>query len=364
MTSCWVPGADDSPYNVHNLPYGVFSTADEPYPRIGVRIADQILDLHKAVLAGDCQTCATCTAMRDPALNRLLSLGREAWSQVRGQVRQALTEPSLQEGASEWLTPLAEAQMHAPLLVTDFVDFTGQAADARRWQPRASVGRAGTVMPSGMDVVRPSGHRVGAGGEIVFGPTVALDIEAEVGFIVGGETEPGRPVPPDAFEDHVFGAVLLNDWTARDFAQLEGDGLGPFASKSFATSMSAWVTPLEALSAARTAAPQQGAETPAYLKESDRYGFDLRLKIAVNGVAVAGADFGDAYWTPAQQLAQLTAGGAMLRPGLLFGSGEAACPQWRLTDGDTVTISATAPGPRGTTLALGEVETRVAPSIG
>lgn len=359
----WVPGADQSPYNVHNLPYGVFSTADEPTPRIGVRIADQILDLHKAVLAGDCQTCASCTALRDPALNRLLSLGRDVWTQVRSQVQQALTEPSLQEAAGHWLTPLDEARMHAPLLVTDFVDFTSRATDIRR-QPRGSNGRASTVIPSGMDLVRPSGHRRDEHGAVVFGPTDALDIEAEVGFIVGSESELGRPVTPEAFDQYVFGAVLLNDWTARDFAPLETDAHGPFTSKSFATSMSAWITPVDALGPARTAAPVQDTALPAYLKEPDRYGYDLRLSIEVNGVSVAGANFGSSYWTPAQQLAQLTANGSVLRPGMLFGCGEAAAPPWRLQNGDTVKITATAPGPRGTTIALGEVETRVAPSIG
>ncbi|GAB3656957.1 fumarylacetoacetase [Glycomyces tarimensis] len=359
----WVPGADESPYNIHNLPYGVFSTPEEPQPRIGVRIADQVLDLHKAVLAGDCQACGSCTALRDPALNRLLTLGREAWTQVRTQVQQALTEPSLEDAASQWLTPVSEVQMHAPLLVTDFVDFTTRASGAH-WQPRGSNGRASTVMPSGMEVVRPYGHRRGETGEIVFGPTGALDIEAEVGFIVGSESEIGRPVSADAFDEFVFGAVLLNDWTARDFAELETDALGPFASKSFATSMSAWITPIDALGAARTAAPAQDPNVPSCLKESDRYGFDLRLSIEVNGVAVAGADFGDSYWTPAQQLAQLTANGSVLRAGMLFGSGEASSPPWQLENGDLVKISATAPGPRGTTIALGEVETRVVPSIG
>ncbi|THV40112.1 fumarylacetoacetate hydrolase family protein [Glycomyces buryatensis] len=364
MTTCWVPGAEESLYNIHNLPYGIFSTSDEPLPRIGVRIADQILDMHKAVLSGDCQTCANCVALRDPALNRLLTLGRESWKQVRSQVQEALTEPSLEDIASRWLTPVTEAQMHSPLLVTDFVDFTTNAPDALRWHPRASNGRASTIIPSGMDLVRPSGHRREGAHGAVFAPTNALDIEAEVGFIVGGESEFGRPVAPDAFEDHVFGAVLLNDWTARDFAELEPAALGPFNSKSFATSMSAWVTPLEALNAARTAAPQPDPDMASYLKESDRYGFDLRLNIEVNGVAVSTANFGESYWTPAQQLAQLTAGGALLRSGLLFGAGESASPQWQLQNGDVVKVTATAPGPRGTTIALGEVESRVIPSIG
>jgi fumarylacetoacetase len=363
VTTCWVPGADASPFNIHNLPFGVFSTAHETLPRIGVRIGDQILDMHKAVLSGDCQTCATCTALRDPALNRLLSLGRQAWRQVRAQAQEALTETSIQEIASTWLTPLSNAIMHAPLLVTDYVDFTMRTPNAAWLFPRASNGRASTLIPSGMDLVRPTGHRRGEDGRPVFGPTRALDIEAEVGFLIGGESPMGQPVSPDAFEDYVFGAVLLNDWTARDFAELETDGLGPLASKSFATSMSAWVTPIEALNASRTAAPEPHFDMASYLKESDRYGFDLRLNIEVNGVAVAGADFAESYWTPAQQLAQLTAGGAILRAGLLYGSGEAATGQFRLQNGDTVKVTATAPGPRGTTIALGDVETRILPSI-
>lgn len=358
----WVPGAEESPYNVHNLPYGVFSTAEEPLPRIGVRIADQVLDLRKAVLTGDCKTCPSCTALRDPALNRLLSLGRDVWSRVRAQIQELFTDPAVEESAHRWLTPVDQVRMHAPLLVTDFVDFTLRAPDARRLQPRGTNGRASTVIPSGMPLVRPSGHRRDDLGGIAFGPSRALDIEAEVGFIIGAESELGRPVTPDAFDQYVFGAVLLNDWTARDFAELEAESLGSFASKSFATSMSAWVTPIEALGAARTAAPVQESDVPSYLKESDRYGFDLRLGIEVNGVSVAGADFGASYWTPAQQLAQLTADGAVLRSGMLFGSGEAASPPWRLDDGDAVTITATAPGPRGTSIALGEVATRIIPA--
>jgi fumarylacetoacetase len=127
--------------------------------------------------------------------------------------------------------------------------------------------------------------------------------------------------------------------------------------------MSAWVTPIDALNASRTTAPTPHIDIAPYLKESDRYGFDLRLNIELNGVGVAGADFAESYWTPAQQLAQLTAGGSLLRPGLLYGSGEAATGQFQLQNGDTVKVTATAPGPRGTRIALGEVETRILPSV-
>jgi fumarylacetoacetase len=402
----WVPGAADSPYNIHNLPFGVFSTADVPTPRIGVRIGDYVLDMHKAVLSGDCQTCASCTALRDPALNRFLSLGRPTWQEVRLQVQQAVTEPSLQDAARGWLTPLAEARMHAPLLVTDFVDFNTSEAHAAnmgrilrpgteplpaswRFHPQAQHGRASTVIPSGMELVRPSGNRREPGGDVSFGPTRSLDLEAEVGFIVGSESELGRPLSPDTFEEHVFGVVLVNDWTARDFAAFESDPLGPFTATSFATSMSAWVTPLEALGAARTAAPTQDVHAPSYLKESDRFGYDVQLAVEVNGQVLSRPRLGGAYWTPAQLLAQLTANGAVLRPGMLFGSGavsgttrEQAGTLMEMTwggeapvavggqrrvfveDGDLVRITATAPGPRGTTIALGEVATRVTGAIG
>lgn len=214
-----------------------------------------------------------------------------------------------------------------------------------------------------------------------------LDIEAEVGFVVGTSSEQGHPVTLTDFREHVFGLSLLNDWSARDIQAWEYVPLGPFLGKSFATSVSAWVTPLEALDAARTAPPARDFPLLPYLddaEEDEPGGYDLRLSVAINGHVVAEPPFSTMYWTAAQQLAQMTVNGASLRTGDLYGSGtiSGAEPAQRgslleltwngrdplelpegkrtfLEDGDTVTLTAWAPGPDGTRVGLGEVTGRI-----
>lgn len=237
-------------------------------------------------------------------------------------------------------------------------------------------------------MVRPSGQRKGpADAEPVFGPSVRLDIETEVGFVVGAPSPMGRPVPLSAFEDHVFGLSLLNDWSARDIQGWENVPLGPFLGKSFATSVSAWVTPLEALDAARVAPPARTHRLLPYLDDADEEvpgGFDLRITVSLNGQVLAEPPFAGMYWTAAQQLAHMTVNGASLRTGDLYGSGTVSGPEraqrgslielsWNgtepielaegvrtfLEDGDEVTLTAWAPGPDGVRVGLGEVTGRV-----
>ncbi|PRH76675.1 hypothetical protein C6N75_24315, partial [Streptomyces solincola] len=224
----------------------------------------------------------------------------------------------------------------------------------------------------------------------VFGPSVKLDIEAEVGFLVGAPSALGTPVELADFRDHVFGLFLLNDWSARDLQAWEYVPLGPFLGKSFATSVSAWVTPLEALDAARTAPPTRDFPLLPYLDDSTEEepgGFDLHITVAVNGETVAEPPFSTMYWTAAQQLAHMTVNGASLRTGDVFGSGTVSGPEphqrgslleltWNgqepvelttgkrafLEDGDEVTLTAWAPGPDGVRVALGEVTGLIAPT--
>jgi fumarylacetoacetase len=218
----------------------------------------------------------------------------------------------------------------------------------------------------------------------VFGPTQRLDIEAEVGFVVGAGSTLGTPVPVTDFAEHVFGLVLVNDWSARDLQAWEYQPLGPFLGKSFATSVSAWVVPLEALAAARVAAPVQEPAVLPYLAD-DRTGYDIRIEVVWNGSVVSRPPFGQLYWTPAQQLAHLTVNGASVRPGDLYASGTVSGRErsevgsfieltWGgaepvklddgrvrtfLEDGDTVTLTATAPGPDGAVIGFGEVVGRI-----
>jgi fumarylacetoacetase len=252
-------------------------------------------------------------------------------------------------------------------------------------------GRAGTVVVSGTDIVRPCGQRRPPDADApVFGPTRRLDIEAEVGFVVGVPSRLGVPLSTGDFLDHVFGVVLVNDWSARDLQAWEYQPLGPFLGKSFATSVSPWVVPLDALAAARVPAPVQDPPVLPYLVESERYGYDLRLEVRWNGTLVSRPPFGGLYWTPAQQLAHLTANGACVRTGDLYASGTVSgrrrdeCgsfmeltwggtepvrladgrPSTFLEDGDTVTITATAPGADAAVVGFGEVTGRVVPAPG
>jgi fumarylacetoacetase len=247
------------------------------------------------------------------------------------------------------------------------------------------------VVVSGTEIVRPRGQRKPPDADApVFGPTQRLDIEAEVGFVVGLPSGLGRPLSTVDFADHVFGVVLVNDWSARDIQAWEYQPLGPFLGKSFATSISPWVVPLDALAAARVPAPPQDPPVLPYLAEEPRLGYDIRLEVRWNGTVVSRPPFAGMYWTPAQMLAHLTANGASVRTGDLFasgtvsGPGRAECgsfielthggaepavladgrPRSFLEDGDTVTITATASGADATVVGFGEVTGRIAPARG
>jgi fumarylacetoacetase len=318
-----------------------------------------------------------------------------------------VTVPAHQETIAGFFHPLSSVALHLPFEVADYVDFYASENHARNvgrifrpdaadsltpnWKhlPIGYHGRAGTVVVSGTDVVRPSGQRKAPSDAVpVFGPSVRLDIEAEVGFVVGVPSELGQPVGLADFREHVFGLCLLNDWSARDVQAWEYVPLGPFLGKSFATSVSAWITPLDALEEARVAPPERTHELLPYLddtvSDAEPGGYDLRISVAINGHVVSEPPFSTMYWTAAQQLAHMTVNGASLRTGDLYGSGTVSGPSadergslleltWNgrdalelpdgkrtfLEDGDVVTMSAWAPGPDGVRVGLGEVTGRV-----
>ncbi|MCX4583544.1 fumarylacetoacetase [Streptomyces sp. NBC_01481] len=400
--------AEGDPFGPHNLPYGVFSTADEPgRRRLGVRIGGHVLD---AGAAAHTLGSPYAALLAQPSLNPLLAAGRTAWRDVRRALTAWVTVPAHRADIEPLLHPLDSVTLHLPYEVADYVDFYASEHHATNvgkifrpdgdaltpnWKhlPIGYHGRAGTVVVSGTDVVRPSGQRkTPADAAPVFGPSVKLDIEAEVGFLVGTPTELGTPMPLGDFREHVFGLSLLNDWSARDIQAWEYVPLGPFLGKSFATSVSAWVTPLEALDAARTAPPARDFDLLPYLDDSgedEPGGFDVRITVAINGHVISEPPFATMYWTAAQQLAHMTVNGASLRTGDLFGSGTVSGPEvhmrgslleltWNgrdilelpegkrtfLEDGDVVTMTAWAPGPDGTRVGLGEVTGRIVPSTG
>jgi fumarylacetoacetase len=387
----------------------VFTTADAPgRRRIGVAIGEYVLDAGAAAQAAGADD-ELAGLLAAPALNPLLAAGRTVWTAVRAALTAWLTDPAHRAAVEPCLVPLAEAALHLPFEVGDYVDFYASehhAANLGRlfrpgsepltpnWKhmPIGYHGRSGTVVVSGTPVVRPRGQRK-APDEAVpgFGPSRRLDIEAEVGFVVGAPTTLGTPVPLADFAEHVFGVCLVNDWSARDIQAWEYVPLGPFLGKSFATSVAPWIVPLDALAQARTAPPARDTEPLPYLDDragDDPWALAIELEIRLNGTAVSHPPFAAMYWTAAQQLAHMTVNGASVRAGDLFASGTVSGPEqgtegalieltWNgerpvklsdgstrsfLEDGDEVVITATAPGPDGTRIGFGEVAGRVLPA--
>ncbi|MCI2423116.1 fumarylacetoacetase [Saccharopolyspora sp. K220] len=389
MTAIDIP--EDSLFGLANLPYGVFSEPGTA-PRVGVRVGESVVDL--AAAFGD-------EVFAQPTLNPFMAQGYDRWVQVRRQV----TELVSGEVPDAAVHPVAEVTMHLPIDVADYVDFYASEHHAsnlgRLFRPNAPPlqpnwkhlpvgyhGRSGTVVVSGTDIVRPSGQRRAPGEDVpTFGPCRRLDIEAELGFIVGTGSERGTRVPVADFATRVFGAVLVNDWSARDIQAWEYVPLGPFLGKSFATSISPWVVPLLALGPARVPTPVQDPQPLPYLRECEPWGLDVDLAVFWNGQQVARPPYREMYWSPAQLLAHLTANGATCRTGDLYASGTISGPakhergafieltwggeepvrigdEYRtfLLDGDEVTITATAPGPNGTRIGFGEVTGRIRPA--
>jgi fumarylacetoacetase len=302
--------------------YGVFSTRGTA-PRIGWRQADEVIDLSGL---GD--------VYARPSLNALLALGPDAWAESLAQAR-AHAGPRV---------ALADATMHLPFEVADYVDFYSSLEHATnlgrlfrpdaepllpnwRWLPVGYHGRAGTVVVSGTEVRRPSGQvKLLDADAPVYGPTRRLDFELELGFVVGVPSTPGEPVPAERFAEHVFGVVLVNDWSARDIQAWEYVPLGPFLGKSFQTSVSAWVTPLALLEERRVEAPRQDPPPLPYLATGRNWAFDIDLEVELNGEVISRGNARTLYWTMPQQLAHATSNGASLRTGDLMASGTISGP--------------------------------------
>ncbi|MFD6352475.1 fumarylacetoacetase [Nocardia tengchongensis] len=378
----------DSGFGLEHLPYGVFRPLGGP-PRVGARLGDSVIDL--AVALDD-------PMFAQPTLNAFMTQGPRCWREIRERVRD-VAEAELPAGA---VYPLRAVRLDLPIQVGDYVDFYASLDHATalgrmlrpdgepllpNWRhlPVGYHGRAGTVVVSGTDVIRPYGQRRSDSGAPDFGPTRRLDIEAELGFVVGVGSALGKPIGTGEFAEHVFGVALVNDWSARDIQAWEGQPLGPFLGKSFATSLSAWVTPLDALSQARIPLPPQHPEPLPYLRDAAGWGLDIAVRVAWNGQLVSTPPYRRMYWSPAQMLAHLTVNGASTRTGDLFASGTISGADrgergslmemtWGgaeplevngvqrtfLQDGDEMVITATAPAVGGGRLELGEVRGRIA----
>jgi len=377
----------DAPFGPQTLPYGVLPEG------IAVRVGDRALPLRP--IADHFGRLADLVSA--PTLNPLLAAGHTAWSELRARLFELVTATSAPRGA----VLVSPAGAVLPFEVADYVDFYSSRHHAENvgrifrpdgepllpnWThiPIGYHGRAGTVVVSGTPVVRPHGQRRSSAGP-VFGPSQRLDIEAEVGFVCGGPV--ASRLSPSQAVDHVFGVALVNDWSARDIQAWEYQPLGPFLGKSFATSIAAWITPLEAFAVARVTPPPLGNDVLPYLAEEQPWGLDVRIEVEWNGEVVSRPPFREMSWTFAQQLAHLSANGATVRPGDLIASGTVSGPSPRergsflelswggkepvvvageerafLEDGDTVRITATAPGENGSLVGLAEVVGTVAPA--
>ncbi len=358
---------DNAPFSRNTLPYGVFRPATEAAARVGVAVGQWVLDLAALEADGvfDGPTLHGRNVFARPALNAFMALGRAAWDETRATLQRLLAERPLSPIVARCLWPLSAAQMQLPAHIGDYTDFYSSREHATNvgamfrpadeallpnWLhlPVAYHGRASSVVVSGTDVRRPWGQTLPPGAATpIFQPSGELDFELEVGFFVGPGNPPGEPIPIAAAADHIFGLVLVNDWSARDIQRWEYRPLGPFLGKNFATSISPWVVPLAALEPFRCPGPPQEPPLLPYLQDHQAWAYDIELTATLQSaamqagglppLALSRTNFRHLYWSMAQQLAHHTANGCALRPGDLLASG---------------TISGPTPDSRGSLLEL------------
>jgi fumarylacetoacetase len=343
---CWVQGADDpgTDFPVQNLPFGVYRKKGTTDVWRGcVAIGDYALDL----AAADAET--------GPTLNVLAAAGRDTWRALRHRLFGLLTDPAQANRMGKFLSRLSDVELGCPIECPNYTDFYTSYYHAFnagslfrpdapltanfKWLPIAYHGRASSIVVSGTDIVRPQGLRVLPGKETPeFGPSVWLDYEVELGLIIGPGNPMSTSIPMDTAEDHIFGVVLLNDWSARDIQAFEYDPLGPFLAKSFATTISPWIVTLDALAPFRMPAFKRfegDPECPAHLSSKantkhGHLGIDVEAWLQPGNAErphqISRASYASSYWTPAQLIAHHTSAGCPLIPGDILGTGTISGP--------------------------------------
>lgn len=420
MKRSFIEVESESHFPIQNLPYGVFSPRSGGAPRIGVAIGDFILDLMVLDDAGhfNMTDVAGKEIFHQPSLNAFMALGRKAWREVRAQIQHLLSEdePTLRDNEAlrdAALLRQSDVELLLPAKIGDYTDFYASKEHATNvgimfrgkenalmpnWThlPVGYHGRASSVVLSGTDVRRPQGQMKPLDATApIFGPCRQLDFELEMGWFIGPGNKMGQPVPVESAEDQIFGLVLVNDWSARDIQSWEYQPLGPFLAKNFATSISPWVVPLDALEPFRVAGPKQETEPLPYLRTTTSGAFDINLEVYLQGEKmkepqrITTSNFRYLYWSMAQQIAHHTVGGCNLRPGDLLASGTISGEEketqgsllelaWRgteplhmnngeqriwLEDGDQLTITGWCQG-EGYRIGFGEVTSRVLQALG
>lgn len=412
LMKSWVASANDAnhPFPLNNLPYGVFSTAGTE-ERCGVAIGDMILDMAAAEEAG-LVTMSEIPVFDVPYWNDLMDMGSEAWAALRARLTELLAEGSAEQSAVEpLLVPMADATLHMPFAVSEYTDFYAGRQHAANmgailrgspdlpanWLhiPIGYNGRASSVVISGTPIHRPNGQRKAPDAEMPsFGPSMRLDIELEMGAIVGTASEFGQPITVDQADDMIFGYVLLNDWSARDIQGWEYQPLGPFQGKAFGTSISPWIVTAAALEDFRAPTPEREKALLPYL-DSTRDGlFDIDLEVlmqpegAETASVVAKTNYNRMYYSAAEQLCHHAIGGCGMNVGDLLGSGTISGPNkgeygslmevsWAgrepftldtgetrsfIEDGDTLTLRGNARG-EGYTIGFGDCTGKILPAV-
>jgi fumarylacetoacetase len=406
--------APDSHFPIQNLPYGIFRPNDGP-ARPGVAIGDLVLDLALLEERGFFRALnlGSQPIFESNSLNPFMRLGRPAWRKTREVLHHLLSRetPTLRDDRSlreRAFHKQAEVTMQLPARIGDYTDFYSSYHHAFnvgtmfrgpenalmpnwKWLPIAYHGRASSIVVSGADVRRPSGQiKPPDAAAPVFSPSRALDFELESAFFIGPPNELGHPVPIAEAVDHIFGLVLMNDWSARDIQTWEYQPLGPFLAKNFCTSISPWIVTLEALEPFKKPLPPQDPEPLAYLCAPNDFTFDIELAVQLQSArmsapqTISRTNFQNLYWSISQQLAHHTVGGCNLQPGDLLASGTISGPSeasrgsmleltWRganplqlpngetrkwLEEGDRLTISGWAEG-EGYRVGFGEVTGRI-----
>lgn len=350
--------AADSDFSIHNLPYGIFSETKDSADnnrRAGVAIGEQVLDL--SVLESEGLLSLTGGPYFDqPTLNAFIDSGRDNWTKARSTIQTLLSSDNvtLRDNAdlqAKALFKQADVTMHLPVQVPGFTDFYSSKEHATNvgtmfrdpknallanWteMPVGYNGRASTVIVSGTDVIRPSGQlKPNPDERPIFSPCKRLDFELETAFVVGRGNNIGQPIAVDEANDHIFGMVLLNDWSARDIQKWEYVPLGPFNAKTFASEVSPWIVTMDALAPFKTACPTQEPKPLAYLNEKDsNNSFDINLSVELlpensdEATVVCETNFKYMYWSMAQQLTHHTITGCKVEIGDMMGSGTISGP--------------------------------------
>jgi fumarylacetoacetase len=407
MLKSFIEVPPDSDFPIQNLPYGVFSTKTNPNPRVGTRLGDWVIDL--AFLDEEKLFGEQFGFFADATLNRFMAAGRETWREIRLRLTDLMGRTS-SPVKNEALVPVNDVQMHLPVVIGDYTDFYASREHATNvgimfrgkenalmpnWLhlPVGYHGRASSVVLSGTDVIRPRGQVKPKDAPPEFIPTRQLDFELEMGFFIGKGNELGEPISIENAREHIFGMVLLNDWSARDIQAWEYQPLGPFLAKNFATSISPWVVTMDALEPFRVQGPRQDPPPLPYLRVDSAAGYDIHLEVTLQTATmdspqtISRSNMKYLYWSVDQMLAHHTVTGCNMRVGDLCGTGTISGPTedsygsmleltWRgekpiqlptgetrtfLQDGDTVTMKGYCQGD-GYRVGFGEVTGKILPA--